>query len=241
MTIHCQFITVIVPVSVLNEKFPGGLDAFRNLRPTDTFCTDGYLASYSFMGPPSSNPFAHSLEEKGLVLWSGVEGLDLQFADVAVVDQFFGPPLPCEWLEAEQLEYQWVARLKGTPAGEITYMDSMDAGEIESIEAGIESAKNARLSVFNALPQFVREMSDYDRRQYFENKKIALRIQSAKRSAWIWSICGGIVSLVTLIAKLGGGHNAIVGLFPLIYGVIKLRESKDLEARFNRGDFTLPK
>ena len=240
MTIHCPFITVIVPVSVINEKFPGGIEEFRNLRPTDTFCTDGFLASYSFMGPHDSRPFAHSLEEKGLVLWSGVEGVDLQFADVAVTDQFFGLNLPCDWLETEMMEIQLVARLKGTPAGEITYMESMDAEEIQSREADIQRAKDARIDAFNLLPQYVREMSDYDRRQYFENKKITLRIQSAKRSAWMWSIGGGTFSLITLIAKLGGGHNAVVGLFPFIYGVIKLRESKELERRFYRGDFNLP-
>ena len=240
MTIHCPFITVIVPVSVINEKFPGGMEEFRNLRPTDTFCTDGFLASYSFMGPHDSRPFAHSLEEKGLVLWSGVEGLDLQFADVAVTDQFFGPNLPCDWLETEMMEIQLVARLKGTPAGEVTYMESMEAEEIQSREADIQRAKDARIEAFNQLPKFVQEMNDYDRRQYFENKKITSEIEKAKHWAWIWIVLGSSAAALIFSIKMSGGSYLMICGSAVVWGIDKLNKCKHMEARFNRGEFRLP-
>lgn len=229
-----------MPVSVINEKFPGGMEEFRNLRPSDTFCTDGFLASYSFTEYYPKR-FTDSLEEKGLVLWRGVEGVDLQFADVAITTNFFGLNGHCDWLETEMIETQLVARLKGTPAGEVTYMDSMEAEEIQSRDAEIKKVKDARLFAFNQLPQFLREMSDYDRRQYFENQKIISQIEKARRWARNWILIGGSVTMLLAIIKLSGGQAPVqIGVAIVVYGIFEHEKTRKLEARFNRGEFTLP-
>ena len=240
MTIHCPFITVIAPVSIIEEKLAGGLEEFRSLGGMNTFCTDGHLASISFMGPHDSRPFAQALEEKGFTIWGGTEGVDLHFVDIAVVEVMGGPTLPCEWLETEFIETIWVARLKGTPAGEITFMQSMSPDEIERYKSGIASQRQSRIAAFNALPNFVQEMSDHQRRQYYVNEDIKRRIEKSRKGAWAWIIGGVTISAVTFAAALSGGGHFFIAWGAPLYGIIKLGKCKELEQRYNRGEFLVP-
>jgi hypothetical protein len=94
MAVLIEAISVVVPVSVLEEKYPGGLDAYERDCPNRTFCCDGKLTRVGFMTPPDVGAFITGLERKGLEPFAA--GC---WKDVAVVDQQSGQSTaPCDWL-----------------------------------------------------------------------------------------------------------------------------------------------
>jgi len=88
-----EAITVLTRRDAIDSKLEGGWPAFRQLVPNQTFCTDGPLARVAFMDPNAVREYVQQLEAGGLT-FAGEEGS----ADLAVVDQFHGPTLPCPWL-----------------------------------------------------------------------------------------------------------------------------------------------
>jgi len=110
MGVLVEALSVLVPVSLLEEKYPGGVEGYRLHAPNGTFCTDGHLTRIGFMAPPDVKDFIGSLEALGLVFHDGK-----QFVDVAIVDQNQGPTSPCSWLQAARNPRGFgVAWLKGT-------------------------------------------------------------------------------------------------------------------------------
>jgi len=50
MPVLIEYINVIVPRTVLEEKYSGGFRAYRLRCPNQTFCSDDYLTRIGFMG-----------------------------------------------------------------------------------------------------------------------------------------------------------------------------------------------
>ena len=92
-------ITVVVRCEVVNEKYPGGMAAFKQDVPNNTFSTDGELAAASFMNPRDVGHFIYQvLQSKGLK-FHDEEG---KCFDIVVVDQNQGPTCPtgdCAWIK----------------------------------------------------------------------------------------------------------------------------------------------
>ena len=96
MAVLIEGISVVVPVDVLEEKYPGGLDAYANDCPNQTFCCDGELTRVGFMTPVDVGAFINALEQKGLEPFG-----DNCWNDVAVVDQqSTRTTAPCAWLSS---------------------------------------------------------------------------------------------------------------------------------------------
>jgi hypothetical protein len=94
MAVFIGFINVVVPVSVLNEKYPGGLEGYIRDHGGGTFCCDGHLTRVGFMVPPLVGDFIEELERKGL---QPLEGEN--WKDLAVVDSIFKrATAPCDWV-----------------------------------------------------------------------------------------------------------------------------------------------
>jgi len=94
VAVFIEFINVVVPVSVLEEKYTGGLDGYVQDHGRSTYCCDGHLTRVGFMAPPLVGEFIEELEQKGL---QPLEGK--RWKDVAVVDQLFRrPTAPCDWI-----------------------------------------------------------------------------------------------------------------------------------------------
>ena len=93
MAVLAEFLNVIVPVRVLEERYPGGIEGYAAAAPGSTFCRDGVLTRVGFMSPQHVGEWVDHLEAQGLV---PVE--NDRFVDLAVVDQLQGPTLPCDWL-----------------------------------------------------------------------------------------------------------------------------------------------
>ncbi len=123
MAVFIQFINVVVPVSVLNEKYPDGLDGYVRDRG-GTFCCDGRLTRVGFMSPVGAERFLIELENKGLTLMEGDN-----WKDVAIVAQ----PSPratagCSWVA--------LGRMHDGPDFACLRDDVGDPGEIHTTPGG---------------------------------------------------------------------------------------------------------
>lgn len=95
MGVSIEFITIIVRKDAIALKYPGGFPAFEFDYGGGTYRADSYLAAFGHMSQHDVESSLSHLESLGIELISG--GI---WKDVAVID-FFGPTLPCYWLEYE--------------------------------------------------------------------------------------------------------------------------------------------
>jgi len=93
MPVMLEYISVIIPRKVLEEKYPPGFRSFRSSFGGRVFCCDRYIARVSFMGPQGVDWFIEEMSRWGLVY---IE--DGKCVDMAVVDWFSGACVPCDWL-----------------------------------------------------------------------------------------------------------------------------------------------
>lgn len=96
MAILIEAFTVVTRIETLEQKYPGGLEAYRKSCPDWTSCMDNYLVGrIGFARLQDAEDHAVSLTEYGITYITGDE-----FGEIAVVDQIDGPAiLPCPWLE----------------------------------------------------------------------------------------------------------------------------------------------
>ena len=94
MAVLIEAISVVIRADSLAEKFPGGWDAFKQIVPNSTLCSDNEIFRVGFMVPKDVEVFVNLLQSMGLVFFRNGEAID-----IAVVDQVHGPTSKCEWLE----------------------------------------------------------------------------------------------------------------------------------------------
>jgi len=115
MSVLVEAFSIIVRNDSLEARFPGGVTAYRESVPNQTFCTDGSITRVGFMPSTDVEHWLESaLVEHGL-------GLDLTtgMSDTTVViDQMKGPTRPCDWISVadhqDGYRYCW---LSGTDPG----------------------------------------------------------------------------------------------------------------------------
>lgn len=115
MAVLIEAISVVTRLSTLGYKFPGGVCEYQANCPNATYCADEHLARIGFMHPDDVGAFVEWLERFSFILL-GEEG----FADLAVVDQLFGPTTRCDWLgyakDPRGFSFAW---LRGAAPGEV--------------------------------------------------------------------------------------------------------------------------
>lgn len=119
MSVLAEAISVVAPIPVLEERFPGGLAGYRSLVPNGQFCADEHLTRVGFMSPSDVARWVGILTEHGLEPVRGeTENTWGTWTDYAVVDQFDGPTRPCPWIafekSADGYSFCWLA---GTEPG----------------------------------------------------------------------------------------------------------------------------
>jgi Flp pilus assembly protein TadD len=114
MTIAVTALGVLVPVRVLEARWPGGEAGYRAAAPNGTYRTDGSLAALDFASPREAEDWAdRRVKEHGLAFVK-----DGAAVDVAVVDARLGPTVRCAWL-AFAGQGGWArVTLASEPAGE---------------------------------------------------------------------------------------------------------------------------
>lgn len=104
MAVLVECLTLIVPVSVLEARFPGGLAGYAQAVPNGTFCHDGVLTRVAFQTPDQVDAWLELLLRHG---WTVLE--HDRWVDAAVVDQAHGLTSSCDWLAFGQCFEQGIA------------------------------------------------------------------------------------------------------------------------------------
>ena len=94
MAVLIEAISVVIRLETLAEKYPGGVDQYAEDCHNGTFCMDKDIARVGFMSPEDVDAFIDNLELLGLTCVTNGE-----YEEIAVLAQFRGLILPCEWLE----------------------------------------------------------------------------------------------------------------------------------------------
>ncbi|WP_374487083.1 hypothetical protein [Zoogloea sp.] len=121
MAISLGFINLFVPIKVITEKYPGGLEQFRK-DYAHQITYDEHLARYCSGHPNDIRTMVEQLDKLGFD--TVVESADGQayWKDCCVVEHFGNLTLPCDWLQV--LKYGRGAYLKGTDPSEIVDVPS---------------------------------------------------------------------------------------------------------------------
>jgi len=100
MAVLVEAISFIVRHDAIVSRFKGGWDAFKNLVPTETLCTDGELARVGFSSLVELDTFASLLDDNGLIFFA-----DGKTIDYTVIYQTGGLIAPTEWLEVSKISF----------------------------------------------------------------------------------------------------------------------------------------
>jgi len=99
MAVLIEAISLIILREIIDEKYPGGWDAFVDNAPNQTLCADENIARLGFMSPNDLDSFIKGLEEIGFQPF-----VDGQSSEAAVIDQIRGFMAPCDWLDVGRVE-----------------------------------------------------------------------------------------------------------------------------------------
>lgn len=101
MPIRIKFFSLVIPIRVIDEKYPGGFEQYK-LENAEAFSSgiwhDDYLFRDSTMDPDSMEFLVKEWVKLGLTDCIDVDGKE-HWADMCVVDSLGGPTLPCSWLK----------------------------------------------------------------------------------------------------------------------------------------------
>jgi len=92
MAVLVEAISVIIRLEAIQQKYPGGWQAFARDVPNMTLCTDDVLARVGFMSPLDVKEYVEGLERLGFVYERDGKAVDL-----VVADQFDGFMVDCQW------------------------------------------------------------------------------------------------------------------------------------------------
>jgi hypothetical protein len=143
MAVLCEGISVVVPTAVIAGRIPGGVPAYAAATPNRTFLSDGRLTRVGFLEPGPMQEWVAALVAAGLR--AVVDG---RCADLAVVDQVRGLPVPCDWLATTTDGTVRIAWLADGDPGDVVVPDGWSRGQSAAL-VPLDAAGAARyLSAF---------------------------------------------------------------------------------------------
>lgn len=92
MSVLIEAISVVVAVTTIDHRYPGGYDRFIVDAPNKTLCSDGHLVRIGFMAPTDVEHFSDRLSSCGIELKPDPS------SSMAVIDQVGGPTQLWDWL-----------------------------------------------------------------------------------------------------------------------------------------------
>ena len=95
MSVLVEAISVVIRLTTLRAKYPGGVQAYREDCPNNTYCADTHLSRVGFMVPDDVGAFIDRLERHGIVHVNGDASVD-----IVVIDQMSGPTSFCDWVQS---------------------------------------------------------------------------------------------------------------------------------------------
>jgi hypothetical protein len=97
--------SVVIRISTLETYYSGGLKAYAEACPNESFCSDGEICRVGFMSWADVEGFVKSVE---------ATGLSPELGAVAVIREDKGLIHSCDWLEFERIDGTPAARLFGS-------------------------------------------------------------------------------------------------------------------------------
>jgi len=125
MAVRLEFISLIITINKINECYPGGFAAYKSENINlfgGRLWHDEWLFRDGAMNPADIENLVNFWAAKGLVPFEDQSG-GKAWKDIAVVDMFRGPTLPCDWIEYDDAER--CVYLKGTEKGNIIGREEM--------------------------------------------------------------------------------------------------------------------
>jgi hypothetical protein len=95
MAVPIQFFSVIVPKSVIQQKYQGGLQQYKDDCPNQSYTDDAHLTRVGFMDADSLSKFCESLISAGLHWDKKTE----TSKDFTVVQNLQGANWKTDWLK----------------------------------------------------------------------------------------------------------------------------------------------
>lgn len=110
MAVQVRFISVVIPIAVIEEKckYIGGFKGILELNKDwvgKKIKYDEYLYKDGAMSPDDIGQIVDFWEKHGLKLTEERDGKKY-WKDLCVIDQFSGPTLPCDWIEYNSDSYE---------------------------------------------------------------------------------------------------------------------------------------
>jgi len=103
MAVMVEAISVVVRLSALKAKYPGGIVEYMHNVPNATFCADKHLTRVGFMANNDVANYVQGLEAFGFTFT-----VNDAAQDIVVVDQNEGFTTYCDWAVTELVDYQGV-------------------------------------------------------------------------------------------------------------------------------------
>ena len=119
MAIALEFINLIVPIHIIEIKYPGGWEkCLSEHKPLigGRVYFDDHLFRNGAMAPRDAEDLVDDWARHGLETTREIDG-ERHWWDCCVVSFPFGVSLPCDWIEISDDGYS--AYLKGTEPGEV--------------------------------------------------------------------------------------------------------------------------
>lgn len=101
VAVVCDALSVVIAVTTLEAKYPGGLSGYRAAVPNSTYCCDETLTRVGFMHPNDVGFWIGHLEDHGLTFVRDATDGGQQAVDMAVIDQMSGPTCTTPWVTTE--------------------------------------------------------------------------------------------------------------------------------------------
>jgi hypothetical protein len=126
MAVALEFISFIAPISIIERKYPGGLERCMEESVYASW-HDEFLFRTGAMNPSDIEYLVNEWRSMGFTATRKKRG-ETFWKDFCVVDGFGGVTLPCDWIEV-CLEKSY-AYMKGTEPGVVIYSREQNAKDL---------------------------------------------------------------------------------------------------------------
>src|SRR6185312_3577460 len=114
MAIEFESASVIVPIRALEVRYPGGLTAYRDGCPNNSYLQDDHLTRVGFMSTAEAEQHLGQAAVSGLRVTD-----DPSTSDALIICSGREPIPPCNWLVIGEHEGVMACWLQDSPPGEL--------------------------------------------------------------------------------------------------------------------------
>ena len=114
MAIELECVSVIVRIRAIEERYPGGLTAYRDDCPNNSYLQDDHLTRVGFMSTAEADQYLGEVAAEGLRVTN-----DPSTSDALMVCNSREPIARCDWLVIGEHDGVTACWLNGSPPGQL--------------------------------------------------------------------------------------------------------------------------